>query len=386
MRQRTLILALALPLVASSVCFAGWDEGVAAFKAKNYPQAAKEFAQVVHDRADWAGGYLMLGRSQLLMGRATDAMTTLRKAYDLDPSSIETELALAQAYIEANRPADSAQLLNKVNVASVPKERQALFQQLRAKAAADSGNTDRAAAELAKAAATSPNDASVQFNYGVMALNSGDTAAAVTALDRAVRLDPNDPDKRKLLVQALVRQGRESQGPAKAAAYSKAADAAKTLASRDSSFDNLLLLGESQLGAGQYDAAIATLRQASAKNAAPWLPYFYTGQAMTAQAKYGDAETALKSALSHVTTAGDKQRVLKQLGFVYEKKKDYDAAKAAYQGASDSSSVARIEANQQIAANNAKAEEEAKKVAELKAQQEKLRQQLQQQGAPPPPR
>jgi len=386
MRFRTIALLAALLPLASVPSYAGWDEGVAAFKAKNYAQAAKEFEAVVKDRNDWAGGYLMLGRTQLLLSRPADAMTTLRKAYDLDPSNLETQLALAQAYLAAHRPADASQLLGKMNPAGIPKERQGLFQQLQAKAAADSGNTDRAAAALAKAAAASPNDATVQFNYGVFALNGGNTTEAVSALERAVRLDPNDVDKRKVFVQALVRLGRESQGPAKDAAYKKAAEAARALAAKSSTYENLLLYGETQLGAGDYQAAIDTFGQAIAKNGREWLPQFYTGQANTALAKYPDAERALKLALERSTNAGDKQKIWKQLGFVYEKQKSFESAKVAYRNAGDDSGYARVQENEEIAAHNRQADEEAKKLAEIKAQQEKLRQQLQQQGGAPPPR
>ncbi len=385
MRSRICTFAAALTLLASAPMLAGWNEGVAAFKAKNYQQAEKEFAAIAHERPDWAGGFLMLGRTQLLLNKANDALTSLRKSYDLDPSNLETQLALAQAYLSAHRPTDASQLLGKINPAGIPKERQGLFDQLQAKAAADSGNTDRAAAALERAAAASPNDATVQYNYGVSALNAGNTSAAVSALERAVRFDPRDPAKQKVLVQALVRQARESRGPTKDASYSRAAVVAKGLVAKSATYENLLLLGETQLGAGQYDAAVVTLSQAIAKNGDEWLPQYYAGQAQTALMKYSMAETSLQRALTHATAAADKQRIWKQLGFVYEKQKSFNQAKTAYQNGGDSTSAERVEKNAQIAENNRQADEEAKKLAEIKAQQEKLRKQIQDQGGAPPP-
>jgi len=371
-------------LTAAAPAFAGWDEGVAAFKAKNYPQAAREFEAVAKDRPDWAGGFLMLGRTQLLMNRTSDAVNTLRKAYDLDPSGVETQLALAQAYLGAGRASEASQLLGKINAAGLPKERQGLYQQLVAKAAADSGQTDRAASALEKAAAAAPNDAGVQFNYGVMALNAGDTAKAVAALEKAARLDVADTEKQKVLVQALLRQGRESQGAQKDAAYARAADVARGMVGRSASYDHLLLLGEAQLGANQYDAAVGTFGQAVAKSQGDWLPGFYAGQAQTALGRYGDAETSLRKALQSANATADKARIWRQLGFVYEKQKNFEQAKTAYRSAGDDAAIARVEENQRIAEHNKTAEEEEKRLAELKRQQEILRQQLQ--GAPPPPR
>ena len=384
MRARIQAVVLTGALVLAAPAFAGWDEGVAAFKTKNYAQAAREFDAIVKERPDWAGGFLMLGRTQLLLDRSGDAVINLRKAYDLDPSSVETHLALSQAYLGARRAGEASQLLAKVNPASLPKERQSLYQQLVAKAAVDSGQTERAAAALEKAAAAAPNDAGIQFNYGVMALNSGETAQAVAALERAVRLDAGDANKLKVLVQALVRHGRETQGPQKDVIYSRAAEAARGLVAKDGSYEHLLLLGETQLGSNQYDAAIATFGQASAKNAGDWLPTFYAGQAQTALGRYGDAEASLRRALDRAGSSADKARIWRQLGFVFEKQKNFVQAKTAYRSAGDEASILRIEENEKIAEHNRAAEEEAKKLQELKRQQEELRKQLQ--GAPPPPR
>jgi len=372
-------------VAVAAPAFAGWDEGVAAFKAKNFAQAAREFEAVAKDRPDWAGGYLMLGRSQLLMDRASDAVNSLRKAYDLDPSGVETQLALSQAYLGSGRAGEASQLLAKINVAGLPKERQSIYQQLVAKAASESGQSERAAAALEKAAAAAPNDAGVQFNYGVLALNAGETGKAVAALEKSVRLDPADADKQKVLVQALVRQGREAGGGQKDAIYSRAAEVAKGMVAKSPTYEHLLLLGETQLGSNQYDAAVATFGQASAKAGGDWLPGFYTGQAQTALGRYGDAEASLRRALQSATSTADKARVWRQLGFVYEKQRNFDQAKTAYRSAGDEAAIARVEANQEIASHNKTAEEEEKRLAELRKQQEILRQQLQQQGGAPPP-
>jgi tetratricopeptide (TPR) repeat protein len=383
MQKRTSIPVFGLLLLASAPAHADWEAGVAAFKAKNYAQAQKEFEGVVRERPDWSGGFLMLGRSLLLAQKVGEATNALRKAYDLDPSDLEVQLALSQAYLESNRAAEAYQLLSKVNPAGVPKERQALFQQLQAKAAAESGQSERAVAALEKAAAANPNDATVQFNYGIAALNAGNVAAAAGALERSVRLDPSDLEKQKLLVQTLLRQGREAQGPAKDPIYGRAAEVARGMVGKSPSYEHTLLLGEAQLGASQYDAAIGSFGQATAKNAGDWLPYFYVGQAQTALARYGEAEAALRRAQERAAAAADKARIWRQLGFIYEKQRSFEQAKAAYRNAGDSGSVARVEQNEEIAKHNLAAEEEAKKLAELKAQQERLRQQMQQTTPPP---
>jgi tetratricopeptide (TPR) repeat protein len=384
MRNRILILTLAGSLGFLAPAFAGWEDGIAAFKAGNYAQAAKEFEATVNEKPEWATGHMMLGRAQLKLGKTQPAIASLRKAYDLNPGDGSIQLALAQGYLEANMPGDAAQLLGRISPASLSKDQQGAYQKLYAMALDKSGQGEKAAQELAKAAAASPNDAALQYQYGAAALNAGNTQAAVAALEKATRLDPKDPNKAKVYVQALIRSARESSGAAKEQAYAKAADAARGMVAVNASYDNVLLLGETQLGASQYDAAIATFAQASSKNAADWLPLFYTGQAYTAKGVYPQAVDALQKAAGKTAKSDEKARVYKQLGFVYEKQKNFDGAKAAYQNAGDDAAVARIAQNQEIAAHNQAADAEEKKVAELRKAQEEARKALEQGGAPPP--
>jgi tetratricopeptide (TPR) repeat protein len=382
MRNRLLITTVLLSLAALPAG-AGWDEGVAAFKAGNYAQASKEFEAVVAARPDWANGHMMLGRTLLKLGRNQPAVDALRKAYDLNPGDGSIQLALAQGYLEANRASEAAQLLGRINAAGLSKEQQAGYQKLYAMALDRSGQGDRAAQELAKAAAGSPNDANLQYQAGAAALNAGNLTAAIAALDRAVRLDAKDAKKSQLLVQALIRQGREAGGAAKDAAYARAAEVARSLAAAQPTYDNFLLLGEAQLGASLYDEAVGNFNQAAGKNPAEWLPLFYIGQAHTATGNYPQAIDALQKGLAKASRGPDKSRLYKQLGFVYEKTKNLDQARVAYQNAGDAAGVERVSANLDIAKHNAAAEEEARKVAELRKAQEEARKALEE-AAPPP--
>lgn len=382
MMRRHLLVSLAL-LVAASPSFAGWEEGVSAFKAGNFAQAVREFEGVVNERPDWAQGHMMLGRALLKVGRNQQAVASLRKAYDLAPNDVPIQLALAQGYLESNQGSEAVKLLGRMNQAGLSKDQQALHQRLYTMALEKSGQGDRAVQELAKVAAASPNDANLQFQYGTAALNAGQTQAAAAALERAARLDSRDPKKQRVLTQALIRLGRESAGPSKDQAYERAVEAAKALVGLDGSYESWMLLGEAQLGAGRYEEAVQTFKQASGKNAGDWLPHFYTGQAHTALKTYPQAVEALQAALGRAGRPEDKVRVQRQLGFVYEKQGNLEQAKQAYLAAGDQAGADRVLKNQEIAAHNRQAEEEERKLAELKKAQEEARKALQQ-AAPPP--
>ena len=103
----------------------------------------------------------------------------------------------------------------------------------------------------------------------------------------------------------------------------------------DGSYDNLIMLAGAQLGAKQYDEALASLERAAGKNSNDWLPQYYMGQAYTQKGQYRSAEEKLNQALTKASKSEDKVTVYSQLGFVYEKQKRYDNAIAAYRSAGD---------------------------------------------------
>jgi tetratricopeptide (TPR) repeat protein len=379
-------IAVALLLVGAMPAQAGWEEGAAAFTAGKFAQAAKEFEQVVQERPDWPGGYYMLGQAQLKLNRNQEALANLRKAYDLNPNDAAVQLVLANAYLELKRFEEANRLLSNINLSALSREQQAVANQMKAAAAAKSGNADQALAALAQAAKSSPNNASAQFNYGVASLKAGDTRNAVSALEKAARLD-KDPAKQKVFIQASIKLARESGGSAKDQAYKKAADAAKALATANPSFDHLMLLGETQLGSDQYAAAAATFKQAAGKNPNDWLVHYYLGQAQTAAGQYGAAEAALKQALTKSNAGKDQVRTWKQLGFVYEKQRDFEQAKTAYRKAGDNASAQRVEENQEIAKYNKEVEAENEELQERQKEAEQIKKELEElPGGPPPPR
>lgn len=380
------ILTLAVLLVATAtVAQAGWEEGVAAFKGGNFQQAAKEFQAFVDERPDVFQGHYMLGQSLAQLNRNQEALTHLRKALDLEPGDVGVQLALGKVYLEVGRYADAGALLGKIETSALPAQQQSAVHQMLALALEKSGDSDRALAQLERATRSKPDDANVQYQYGAAALKAGDTRAAVSALGRAVQLDPNDPDKQRIYAQALIKQGRTSTGQGKTQAYQKAAAAASKLVSADASYDNLMLLAGAQLGAKQYDAALSTLQQAARKNSTDWLPLYYQGQAFTQKEQYRSAESILKQALDKASPGKDQVTIWKQMGFVYEKQKSYDAAIGAYQKAGDSAAVARVEENQKTAEYNKQVEDEARRIRELEEEQAKIKEQLEQLPGGPPP-
>lgn len=379
------LTAAVLVLGAALPAHAGWQEGVKAFKSGNYSAAAKEFQGVVESTPDYAAGYFMLGQSMTQLNRDEDALRAYRKAYDLDPNNVEYQLALANAFLATKRYGDAAQLFGRIDPSSLPKQYQAAYFKNKTIALEKSGRSGDVLGALRDAARSKPNDADVQYQYGVAAFNAGDVSEAVRALGQAVKASPS-AENRAAYLKALIRDARENPSR-KDASYGAAVEQAKALAGQNPSYDNLLSLGEAQLGAKQYQGAIDSFQKAAAKKSNDWLAFYYASQAHTALGQYENAEAALKKALATGPSAQNSRRIYKQIGFVNEKLKNYDEAKVAYTKAGDQAALARVEKNMQIAQENQKISAENQRIEEMRKEQESLEKQLKdlKQGGPPPP-
>lgn len=386
--RKLLISPLFVVLLASFAgsTEAGWEEGVAAYKSGNLAEAARQFQTVTEEHPDWPDGYYMLGQVLSKLKKNQEALNASRKAYDLNPGDVRFQLALGTTYLQSNRYRDAAELLSKINEGALSAQQKKIYHQALAVAMDKTGQTGAAMSALQKATQSNPNDAAAQFNFGAAAFNAGQTSVAVTALEKAVRLDSKDPAMRKAYTDALLKSGRETRGSGKSGIYTKAAESAKALVALKPTYDNFLLLGEAQLGAKQYGEAVQTFNQAAAKNSSAWIPHFYIGQASTAKADYPRAETALKKALDMGAPSADKNRIWRQLGFVYEKQRRFDEAISAYTTAGDSGGVERVQGNSEIAKHNQQADREQQEYEELKRKERELQEELKKlgTGAPPP--
>ncbi|HUF77642.1 MAG TPA: tetratricopeptide repeat protein [Thermoanaerobaculia bacterium] len=377
----TALFAVVLALGSVGPVEAGWNEGVVAFKAGNYSAAAKEFQAVVEASPNYAEGYFMLGRSLAKLNRHEDAVNALRKAYDLSPSKVDFQFALANAYLDAKRYGDAAQLYERINPSALPAALQAVYHKNKSFALEKSGRGSEAAAALAATARSSPNDASAQYAYGVAAYNAGNTAAAVQALGRAAQIEAT-AKHREAYVKALLLQAREDSSK-KTSSYATAAEQAKALVAQNASYDNLITLGEAQLGAKQYPGAVDSFQKAVTKKSNDWLAYYYLGQAQERVGQYSAAETALERALRTNPTAQNEKRIYRQIGFVKEKLRNFEEAKVAYIRAGDQASVARLEQNAEIAQENRQIEEHNRQIERMREEQEALERELRELEEPP---
>ena len=371
--MRLVLVLIASVLVFGSPALAGWDEGVAAFKAGQFEQAAHEFQQVVNQSPDAASGHYMLGLTLERLKRKEESLNHLRKAYDLNPNDLATKMALGRSYTSLRRYGDAAKLLGSVDPAALPAKQKTVFYQMRGQARYQTGNNNGAVKDFAQLAKLKPQDAETQYLYGSSALAAGRMDEALSAMGKAVQLAPKDTEKKRTYINALIKKGRLSRDKAaKRSSYEKAASVAKQLVGVQSTYDNLMLQTSAELGAGQYGAAAQTGQTAIAKKATDWLAHYYVGQALSSTEQYTEAVPHLQQALKLAKTPDDTKSVWTQLGFVYEKQKNYTESIDAYTKAGDQAGVARVSKNQETDQYNKKVEEENARIAAAKKEAEAL--------------
>ncbi len=375
--KRAIFASALLTLAAALPASAGWEEGVAAFRASDFEKAYQQFQEYVQQNPNAYQGHYMLGEAALRVKRNDEALNHLRKAYDLNPNDLATKLSLGRAYNGNRRYKEAATLLGGIDPSALPANQKVVFYQLRATARDRSGDDSGALADFGTLTKLKPDDAQLHYRYGVGKISDGDLQGGLSALSKASSLDPKNKDIKKAYTQGVLNQARRTRDrAAKKAAYEKAARAASQLVGLDSSFDNLMLQLSAELGGGLYDAAISTGEKAVAKNGSDWKANFYLGQALTSASQFEKAEGPLNRAKGLASSKGDLDRINKQLGYAYSKQKKYVEAIAAYEAGGDSAAAQRVRDNKDTAEFNAAVEEDNARIDEMREEAERLEKEL----------
>ncbi len=160
---KALLMTLTLSLMMFSVAYAGWEEGVAAFKVGNFKLAAKEFKAATVQNPDTWGYHFMLGVTLPNVGKKELALQHLQKAYDLNPNDLSFKSLLAAYDLNPN---DLAYDLN-------PNE-------LSLKTGLESALREKGAKQ----------NAALQYLFGATALLLGMKDEGTIAIKKAQELDP----------------------------------------------------------------------------------------------------------------------------------------------------------------------------------------------------
>lgn len=172
--------------------------------------AAESFERAAAaDPASWEARF-NLGISLLATGQTRAALAPLQEAARLQPTGIESELALASAYDQLGMMAEAVAAARRVldRVAANDVEAQAQARFIIGRGAYLQGDYAAAAAAFAAVVQARPDSASAQLWAGLAQYMLGDFAGAALFYERAVQLDPNSVEARVNLGAAYLASQR----------------------------------------------------------------------------------------------------------------------------------------------------------------------------------
>ena len=118
--RRLAALVLVLFAVAATASADDWNDGLTAFKNKDYAAAAQQFEAVIQRAPDYAGAYYMLGLTQRAQGNTSQALGNLRRAVELDGDQVLYRIELGNTLVQAGQYQDAFSTLQSVGFSSLP--------------------------------------------------------------------------------------------------------------------------------------------------------------------------------------------------------------------------------------------------------------------------
>jgi Flp pilus assembly protein TadD len=335
MRRLAILTLTVLILTVAGSARAGYEEGVAAFRAGNFAAAAREFRLALEAQPAAASLHYMLGASLFRLQRLDEAVASLGKAVELAPEEPSYALTLAQARLAAGAPEAAFAVLSERRLASLPAAVRDPWARGLAAAAERLDDPGKGLAALDAAAKEAPASAALQRARGRAVAAAGRPAEAFAAYSRADELEPGEGDAGRRAVDAAFAAARSADEAEAKSWYLKAAGLAEALTATDPTPDGHLLAGEAWMGAGDYPRARGHFQAAAAAQAAAPLPRYYLGRCAFAE---GDAEAALRHLDESVSLAPDadlRARIQAARGIALHQLHRFDLAAAAYRAAGD---------------------------------------------------
>ena len=357
-RYRALLACSLMALIATPL-LASWEDGVAAFRAGRYADAAAVFQTFVSSSPNAPEGHYMLGMSLLRQKRLTEALGSLGEALTLGSGDIRYRMSFAQAQLKAGKSADAFDTLNAQDPATVAESARASFSQLLAKAAVSSGRGVEALASLDKALAVDKGSKALWLARANLAGRLDRPQEAFSALTTAFRLDPSDPQPGKSAVHSALAIAQDPAiGERKLEWYVKAAGVAERLAGAFPTPENLRLAGSANMGAREYEGAVGFLEKLLVSSGQDPLLHYDLGRCRQALGQHREALDDFAAALDRSPDAELTDQVHLKRGAALRALEDFTGAAAAFRLAGDTGTAAEMDGYAQNRLEWAKAKAE----------------------------
>jgi tetratricopeptide (TPR) repeat protein len=386
---RSAVACLGVLLCASLSSMAGYEDGLNAFKAKDYKRAIEEFSLEIEKHPNYDYGHFMLGMSYLKLNQIDKALPRLERAAELDKEKLVYHYNLAQAYRQAGKWDKVVTALEgKTRLRARPNEN-ANSHYLLGLGYINARRYEEAVEQLESGKKLAPKNPKIVSSLGTAQFYAGDYDSSISNLKAAVAINAKDLSTNRFLGESLIAKAQRTAVKAqKKQLYTEAmkyAEQANNL-NGGGKFDTLNLVGRAYLGAERYSQAVEAFTKAISLK--PKHAY--------AQYNKGEAHKGLKdwpSAVNQYVKATELKpenpTFFVALGYAYEQiakqnegesledaKRCYENAQKMKPKTSTRDAIARVaqnieirEENRRIAEENALIEEQNKQREEEYAKQ-----------------
>lgn len=358
-----------LSLLITVIAFSGWQEGVQLFKEKKFKEAIPHFEDVVKNLPDGYSGHYMLGLCYFYLNDLNKAAESLKRAVELKPQEGEVGHKYLTVLIKQKKYEEAHSFVKNYKEEYVPKELKGEFYKLAGIACYKVQDWKYAKSFFEKAEAMVNGD-EVPYYLGISAFQLQEYDIAVDSFQKAYQRNPKNIDALENKVKVLLEWGRVLREPdEKIKKYSLAYQEAIKLLKEREDFDHLLTVSEAALGAQKYQEALSYLEKALQIKKNDGYVFLYRGQAYSNLEKYEESIESLNQALNYLPEE-KKKIAYNQLGFVYEKLKNFDKAKENYILAKNDKKAQEMDLKKKMEEENKKAEEALKEYEKKKKEQE----------------
>jgi tetratricopeptide (TPR) repeat protein len=182
--------------------------GLVQFRRANYAAAIIPFSEVVKAQPDSLQPRYLLGLCQVFTEHYTDAATTLEPLWSEMSSDVMYLYALDIAAHSSNNQELDDRALERMTLVG---NNTAEYHLVLAKAYLNRQETDKAIAELNRAAEVNPQVPFLHFNLGLAYMRSGDNDRAESEFRNDIKIEPDLPDNYEQLGILYSRTQRDAQ-------------------------------------------------------------------------------------------------------------------------------------------------------------------------------
>ena len=318
--------------VANTVASADTKHAYLLLEQKQFAAAAKEAKDLTQQYPNDSEAWKIAGFAELNLKQYADAAKDLEKALELQRQSKQTdpntESALGQAYVLAERYEEALPLLNAV-IARNTAQPDVTMVYYRGISEYKTGKVADAEKSFNTVLKLNPKDSLSLYYLAQISLGKNDLDGAIANLNRATVNDARMTGAWALLTSAYLRRAATSSDPSKAEAdYISAVRAGEGLIKLRTDAEAVTLFGQALIGSKQYARAAAALERATTAPDANGVTFYLMGVAYSRATNFPKAITALETAAKK---SPDDVNTYRELGYAYEVTKQYAKAAGAYQ-------------------------------------------------------